>query len=120
VPSSIVELPTYLRIELGGSPATETMALYREAAVRCVQKGLARVLIVALDGDPQIHQQLRSTIRAMALAECPAGLKFALVARHPATAAIYRAASEMAQELGLDVQAFSNEDDALRWLHAGS
>jgi hypothetical protein len=114
------ETPTYLRVELGGSPATETMALYREAAVRCLQKGLTRVLIVALDGDPQIHQQLGSTIRAMAVAECPPGLRFALVARRAATAAIYSAAAELGRELGLDVQAFSSEDDALRWLHAGS
>lgn len=115
--ATITELPTYLRVELDAAGATEMLATYQEAAVRCLSKGLTRALIVARDHD-SVHQELRSTLRAMAQAGCAAGFRFALVAEDPGTAAIYEAAAAMAQELGLDVRAFATEAEALAWLHA--
>lgn len=116
--ATITELPTYLRVELDAAGATEMLATYQEAAVRCLSKGLTRALIVARDRDPNVHRELGSTLRAMAQAGCAAGFRFALVAEDPGTAAIYEAAAAMAQELGLDVHAFASEAEALAWLHA--
>jgi 3-deoxy-D-arabino-heptulosonate 7-phosphate (DAHP) synthase len=114
--TSIIELPTHLRVELGPGDATEMMSTYQEAAVRCLAKGLTRALIVARNGESQVHQELSSTLRAMAQAGCAAGFRVALVAENPRTAAIYEAAAAMARELGLDVSAFVTEESALAWL----
>lgn len=116
---SIVELPTFLRVEVAAqSRPGESLQLYREAAVRCVAQGLTRALIVATDQDPEVHETLKSTLRAMAVAGCAAGFRFALVAKHAPTAAIYEAAAAMGRELGLDVRALPTEEEAIRWLHA--
>jgi hypothetical protein len=105
VRTSIVELPTHLRVELYRGAATEMMQTYRDAAVRCLQKGITRALVVAMNGDPDVHESLRSTLRAMAMAGCAAGFRFALVAERADTAAVYEAA-------------FATEAEALRWLNA--
>lgn len=115
--SRIAELPGYLRVELGTEGASEVMAAYRAAAGICVTKGLSRVLLLSLDYQPsEVHEELRSTLRMIALAGAQPQLRIALVARSPSTAQIYESTAAMAQGLGLDVRVFDTEKQAIAWL----
>jgi hypothetical protein len=115
--SRITEEAGYLRVEVGTGGSSAVMHTYREAAITCLKKNITRVLVTSLDYQAdEVHEAIGSTLRAIALAGAPPGLRIALVARAPSTAAIYQWTAASAQRLGLDARHFDTEANALKWL----
>ena len=105
-----------LRIEFGYVTVTELGELYRALAVTCVERQIARVLVIAGDDEPAGERALRNALTMMILAGIPDGLRLALVAALPRVAQTYRHAERDFSAAGIATRLFKNEGDAAQWL----
>jgi hypothetical protein len=112
------ETPGQLRVEFGYSTASELAEMYRAMAVACIERQIARVLIVAGDEEPAGERALRDALTTMVLAGIADGFRLTIVARHRA-AHTYRLTQRDFNAAGISTRLFDNEDDAVRWLEAG-
>lgn len=110
------ETSGYLRAEFGYSTATEIAELYRALAVTCVQRQIARVLIVAGDDEPAAETSLRDALTTMILAGIPEDFRLALVIALPRVAWAYGKTRRDLEAAGITTRLFENEEDAARWL----
>lgn len=104
----------YMRAVIGDAAALDDFAgLYRELQVRCTSSGCDRALVVVLpEGDAPGPDRL-STFQGAGFMD---GFKLALVC---ATWALYQAcnkAERAANQAAIDVRAFLQEMEAVRWL----
>lgn len=105
-----------LRIEFGYVTVTELAELYRALAVTCVERQIARVLILAGDDEPAGERALRDAMTMMVLAGIPDDFRLALVAALPRTAQTYRNTPRDFNAAGITTRLFASEEDAVQWL----
>jgi len=108
----------YLTVQVPRGGITEIAEVYRELAVRCIEKDIARVLVTGENDDPEGERALRRAFTTMLLAGLPAGFRITLVAELPRTEARFRKTRLDLRLVGIDMQLFGNEEDAARWLTA--
>jgi len=113
------ETPGHLRVEFGYVTVSEIAELYRTLAVTCIERQLARVLIVAGDEDPAGEHALRDALTTMVLAGIPRDFRLALVAALPRVAQTYAVTQRDFNAAGIKTRVFENEEDAARWLDGG-
>lgn len=112
----ITEHGDYIRAVIGAAADTEEFAaFYKELQTLCTARGFDRALVVVAPGDP-----VPSAERLIAFdrAGFIAGFKLALVC---ATWALYQAcakAERAASKAGVQVRAFFQETEGIRWLTA--
>ena len=109
----------HLRIEFGYVTVTELAETYRALAVACVERQIARVLILAGDDEPAGERALRDAMTMMVLAGIPEDFRLALVAALPRAAQTYRNTPRDFNAVGIKTRLFENEEDAARWLDGG-
>ena len=109
-----------LRIEFGYVTVTEIGELYRALAVTCVERQIARVLVIAGDDEPAGERALRNALTMMILAGIPDGFRLALVPALPRAAHTYRNAQRDFTAAGITTRLFESEQDAVRWLDGGN
>jgi hypothetical protein len=110
------ETPAYLRAEFGYGTATEIAELFRALAVTCIQKRIARVLVVAGDDDRAGEHALRDALTTIVLAGVPDDFRLALVAAAPRVKHTYRDAQRDFTAAGATTRLFDTEEEAARWL----
>lgn len=108
-----------LRIEFGYVTVTEINELYRALAVTCLERQIARVLVIAGDDEPAGERALRDALTAMILVGIPDDMRLALVAALPRVAQTYRHAERDFSAAGIATRLFENEVDAAQWLVEG-
>lgn len=109
----------HLRVEFGYVTVSEIAELYRALAVTCVERQLARVLIVAGDDEPEGERALRDALTIMVLAGIPKEFRLALVAALPRVAQTYALTQRDFNAAGIKTRVFENEADAVWWLEGG-
>jgi hypothetical protein len=112
----LTETSGHLRAEFGYGTVTETAKLFCSVAVTCVQKRVARVLIIAGDDDPAHERSLRDALRTMVLAGISSDFELALVTAAPRVAHAYRNFQSDVTAAGIAIRLFDTEGDAMRWL----
>jgi hypothetical protein len=110
------ETGSYLRIEVGYSAVGETAELFRDMAVTCLQKNVARVLIIAGDDDPAHEHSLRDALTVMMLAEVSRDFRLALVINTPRVAQAYVGFERDVTAAGMATRVFETEEAATLWL----
>ena len=96
---------------------SEVAAVYRALAERCVRERFARVLVTTIDNDSVTERALRNAFSTMLLAGIPPAFRMALVAATPQIEARYRSLRSDLRYLAIEMEFFSSEDEAARWLH---
>lgn len=109
----------HLRVEFGYVTVSQIAELYRALAVTCVERQLARVLVVAGDDEPEGERALRDALTMMVLAGIPREFRLALVAALPRVAQTYALTQRDFNAAGIKTRVFESEADAVRWLEGG-
>ena len=111
----------YVRADLGPGSAGEIQQCYQDWACACLDGQYRRALLVGLSrGDEFAHLAARDAIASMAVAGIPAGFRLAVVARNVLLITVYDAVVVAARRHGIDARRFQEEEEAARWLRAGS
>jgi hypothetical protein len=113
----ITEHGDYIKAVIGrGASLEDYVQFYQALKLRCAERGFDRALVVVLDWMPESDHVLFGGLCSIDRAGFLEGFKLALVC---ATWTLYEACSEAqraAMRAGLQVRAFFEEMEGVRWL----
>jgi hypothetical protein len=113
----ITEYGDYVRAVIGrGAGLEDYLNFYRELQARCAQRGFDRAVVVVHDWVPGGDELLIDGLASFERAGFIDGFRLALVC---ATWTLYQACSEAqraARQAGVQVRAFFEEMEGIRWL----
>lgn len=107
---------TYVRALIGPGSAQRIAECYREIALLCSRHGVARAMVVSLEGDATDHFAMREAIRALAAAGVPPHFRLALSSENSGNFKVYTLGEASARRRNIDAKAFRDTGAALRWL----
>lgn len=117
--ASIEQRAGYLAVDCGqGSNGRAIAEIYRELAVQCVTKQVSRVLVKAADGSVEGQHALRDALTSILLAGMPPDFRLAMVTGLARMESFFVELQRDLQRLSVHIAVFSDENEALQWLHA--
>lgn len=106
----------YLSVDCRCADARAMSEACRELAVECLEKQVNRVLVDAIDCDPEGHHALRDAFTMMILAGIPDRFRLALLTDVPRVRALFADLQRDLRLLNIEARLFGREAEAVEWL----
>ncbi|HEY5897009.1 MAG TPA: hypothetical protein VIV54_05560 [Burkholderiales bacterium] len=114
--SAIESRQGYLAVDCRSADARAMSQACRALAVECLEKQINRVLIDAIECDPEGHYALRDAFTMMILAGIPDRFRLALLTDVPHVRVLFADLQRDLRLLNIEARLFGRENEAVEWL----